>query len=235
MQLLGEGFTPPLPLPGCSLALFGYTGFRLSRLFRLWSLPRALPDGVWSAPDASRSPLAAFAAFLNGLGAIFYRVSAPQRGCGTSKIAKLIETSYKFWGFALLRLGCFCSSISDPLGRFLAPFWLPFGSQDGPNSLQDGPKMAPRRPKTPSSRLLELSSPLATIPRSPPELPRGFQEPPTTLQGSILTSPGSLWGSIFTPQGSQENSKNCSQAMLPVTANPAAIAVQKCWVGGCPR
>ena len=32
---------------------------------------------------------------------------------------------------------------------------------------------------------------------------RGVQEPPGTLQRWILTTPGSVWRSIWTPQGAQ--------------------------------
>ena len=86
------------------------------------------------------------------------------------------------------------------LGTLWAPFWLLIGSQDGPKSLQDRPKMAPRRPKTPPSRLLEPSRIPAATPRSLPELLRGLQEAPGTLQGSILTFPGAIWSSILAPK-----------------------------------
>ena len=79
--------------------------------------------------------------------------------------------------------------------------WLPVGSQDGPKSLQDDPKMAPRHTKTPPSRPLEPSRTPATTPRSSPELLRGVQEPPGTLQGSILTTPGAVWGRFGPPRG----------------------------------
>ena len=89
------------------------------------------------------------------------------------------------------------------LGTLWSPFWLPIGSQDGPKSLQDDPKMAPRHTKTPPSRPLEPSRTPTTAPRSSPELLRSIQEPPGTLQGSILTTPGAVWGSLWTPQGAQ--------------------------------
>ena len=87
------------------------------------------------------------------------------------------------------------------LGTLRPPFWLLIGSQDDPKSLQDDPKMAPRHIKTPPSRPLEPSRTPATSTRTPPELLRSFQEPPGTLQGSILNTPGTVWRSIWTSQG----------------------------------
>ena len=64
------------------------------------------------------------------------------------------------------------------------------------------PKWEPFEPKRPSSRLPEPSGMPAAPPRTPPEVLRGFQEHPGTLQGSILTTPGTIWRSIWTSQGS---------------------------------
>ena len=138
----------------------------------------------------------------------------------TPQPSKTIKNSMVFNTFCMLRhlvsSRFFCSKALKKTTPKWTPTSLKINKNRVPNSAPkkvptSDPKHVPTwelfGPKRPPSRLPEPSGMPAVPPRTLPEVLRGFQEPPGTLQGSILTPPGAVWESILTAPGEQNTSK----------------------------
>ena len=129
------------------------------------------------------------------------------------------ETSYKCWRFALLRLSCFRSSITDPfghpLGALLAPDGHPRWPQEPPRRHQDGSK-TPQNATRPAPGALQDPRNSAREPsRAPRRLPRAPRDPPGINFGPF----GGRLGVHFDPPGGARRSPKSSPRAPPGPSN----------------
>ena len=105
-------------------------------------------------------------------------------------------------------------------------------SKTGPKK---GPKMGatwdPRASKPAPGALRDPSSTAKDPSRAAKRLSKASRDPP----GIDFDPSRDRLGAHFDPPGGPGHLKNCSHAMLQVTAGTAAIAFQNSWVGGCSR
>ena len=126
-----------------------------------------------------------------------------------------------------MRVGSFCSSISDPLGHPLgslwAPNWLPRWPQepprqpqDGSKTLQDASKPAPGALQDPSSNAKELSRAAKRRPRAPRDSPGIDFNHPRGRLGVDLDPPGGLDQGSYSLGRRDPRTRIQSAAHLPV-------------------
>ena len=72
---------------------------------------------------------------------------------------------------------------------------------------QNGSHLGPRRLQAGSGSLRGPSRNPSNSAKEPSRATSGLQEPPGTLQGVILTSPGAVWWNILTPLKGQKTSR----------------------------
>ena len=118
---------------------------------------------------------------------------------GPQKSLKCIELPSKNKVLPLPVWSSYSNPLGHPLGTLLAPNSLPRcpqelprRPQDGSKTPQDASKQAPGALQDPNNNSKELSRAAQRRPRAP-------RDPP----GHRLTTPGAVWGSLWTPQGAQ--------------------------------